>query len=591
MDARRRARQKIDIFLNLPTAICREPLCCYLHAKESRTMPWDQKAFDGQLIELAIRRHQAGQLEDALANCRQVLSHQPHHPVALHLSGLISRQIGRLDASVELIRRAATGDKSDPHFHNDLADALRNRRRYDEAFAACQEALRIKPDYPEAYVTLGNILADQGQFDGAISAAREAIRLRPNYAVAHNNLGIALHLKGEFNEAIAAGRKAIQLDPGFADFHNNLGRALQDNGQFEEAIAQRREAIRRRPDFADAHNDLGNALRDTGHSEESITALRQCIQLQPEYALAHWNLALSLLVRGELIQGWREFEWRWRWDGFSSPRRNFPQPLWTGEDLTGKTILLYAEQGMGDSIQFIRYVPQVAKRGGKIILECQAPLKRLFAQIPSIQAIVAGDDPLPHFDLQCPLLTLPHIFRTDLNSIPGPAKYLKADRTQSAAWKRRVTEEKRRRRIGLAWAGSSAHKKDRNRSIDLAQFAPLAAITGSAFFNLQLGEPGKQTPPPGLQLIDHTAELVDFADTAALMDNLDLVITVDTAVAHLAGAMGKPVWVLLPFAPDWRWLLDREDSPWYPTMRLFRQPAIGDWKTVISRVAAALDEK
>jgi len=553
-------------------------------------MTWDDQAFDAQLLELAIRRHQAGQLEEAMANCRQILSHQPGNAAALHLVGIIARQIGRLDASVELIRRAAAGKAADPHFQNDLADALRNKRQYDEALAVCRQALRIKPDFPEAYITLGNVLADQGQLEGAIAAAREAQRLRPEYALAFNNLGVYLHSKGKLEESIAAARQAIRLDRGFPEFHNNLGRALQDQGHLEEAIAARREAIRLKPDYAEAHNDLGNALRDIGQPEESIAALRRSVQLMPDYALAHWNLALSLLLQGDFVQGWREYEWRWRWDGFSSPCRNFSEPLWNGEKLNGKTILLYAEQGMGDAIQFARYIPRVARRVGRVVVECQPPLKRLLSRIPSVQTVVTEGEPLPPFDVQCPLLSLPLAFRTDLNSIPAPVRYLKPDRKQSAMWKKRLAAEKPGRRIGLAWAGSATHKKDRTRSVELSQLAPLAAIPGNTFFSLQTGEAGKQVPPAEMALHDFTAELNDFADTAALLDCLDLVITVDTAVAHLAGAMGKPVWVLVSYAPDWRWLLHREDSPWYPTMRLFRQTSIGDWANVIQRVADSLAE-
>ena len=553
-------------------------------------MSWDDQAFDAQLLELAIRRHQAGQLEEAMANCRQILSHQPRHPAALHLVGIIARQIGRLDGSIELIRRAAAGNAADPYFHNDLADALRNKRQFDEAFVVCREALRIKPDFPEAYITLGNVLADQGQFDGAIAAAGEALRLRPDYALAFNNLGVYLHSKGQLEESIATARQAIRLDRGFPEFHNNLGRALQDQGKLEEAIAERREAIRLKPDYAEAHNDLGNALRDIGQPDESIAALRRSVQLMPDYALAHWNLALSLLLQGDFIQGWREYEWRWRWNGFSSPCRNFAQPLWNGEELNGKTILLYAEQGMGDAIQFARYIPRVARRGGRIVVECQPPLKRLLSRIPSVEAVVTEGEPLPPFDVQCPLLSLPLAFRTDLNSIPASVPYLKPDRKQSAKWKSRLAAESPHRRIGLVWAGSSMHKKDRTRSVELSQLAPLAAIPGNSFFSLQMGEAAKQVPPVEMALQDFTAELNDFADTAALLDNLDLVVTVDTAVAHLAGAMGKPVWVLVSYAPDWRWLLQREDSPWYPTMRLFRQTSIGDWANVIRRVADSLAE-
>jgi len=529
-------------------------------------------------------------LEEAMANCRQILSHQPRHPAALHLVGIIARQIGQLDGYIELIRRAAAGNAADPYFHNDLADALRNKRQFDEAFVVCREALRIKPDFPEAYITLGNVLADQGQFDGAIAAAGEALRLRPDYALAFNNLGVYLHSKGQLEESIATARQAIRLDRGFPEFHNNLGRALQDQGKLEEAIAERREAIRLKPDYAEAHNDLGNALRDIGQPDESIAALRRSVQLMPDYALGHWNLALSLLLQGDFIQGWREYEWRWRWDGFSSPCRNFSQPLWNGEKLNGKTILLYAEQGMGDAIQFARYIPRVARRVGCVVVECQPPLKRLLSRIPSVQTVVTEGEPLPPFDVQCPLLSLPLAFRTDLNSIPASVPYLKPDRKQSAMWKKRLAAKYPHRRIGLAWAGSAMHKKDRTRSLELSKLVPLAAIPGTSFFSLQTGEAGKQVPPAEMTLHDFTAELNDFADTAALLNNLDLVITVDTAVAHLAGAMGKPVWVLVSYAPDWRWLLHREDSPWYPTMRLFRQTSIGDWANVIQRVANSLAE-
>jgi len=556
-------------------------------------MPWDPQAFDDQLLESAIRHHQSGHLEEAMANCRQVLSRQPNHPAALHLVGLIARQIGRLDASVEIIRRSVTGNTADPHFFNDLADALRTKRQYEEAFAACQQALRIKPDFPEIYITLGNVLADQGQHDAAITAAREALRLRPNYALALNNLGVYLHNKGETQEAIAAARQAIQLDPGFPEFHNNLGRALQDNDQWDESIAARRDAIRLKPDFAEAYNDLGNALRDNGQVEESIAALHRAIQLWPDYALAHWNLSLSLLLQGDFTQGWREYEWRWKWDGFTSAKRNFPQPLWTGEPLHGKTILLYAEQGLGDAIQFARFAPMVAHRGGRVIVECQPTLQHLFSTLHSVQTVIPEGQPLPPFDVQCPFMSLPLAFQTDLKSVPATIPYLKPDRKKSAKWKQRVIADSairgdQLRRIGLVWAGSTKHKKDQARSLKLSDFAPLANIPGTIFFSLQKGEAAKQTPPPEMNLHDYTEELTDFADTAALLDQLDLIITVDTSVAHLAGAMGKPVWILTSFAPDWRWLRNREDSPWYPTMRIFRQAKRDDWTAVIEQVAKAL---
>ena len=553
-------------------------------------MALDSQTFDSDLLELAIRHHQAGRLEEAMANCRQVLFRQPRHAAALHLVGLIARQIGRLDASIELLRRAAAGNRDDPYFHNHLADALRNRGQYDEAFTECQEALRIRPDFPEAYVTLGNVLADQGQYDGAIAAAREALRLRPNYAVAHNNLGIALHNKGLLEESIAQARQAVRLEPHSAEFRNNLGRVLQDNGDIDEAIAERREAIRLKPDFAEAYNDLGNALRDHGGVDESISLLQRSIQLRPDYALAHWNLSLSYLLRGDFAAGWREYEWRWRWDNFTSPKRNFSQPLWSGEPLEGKTILLHAEQGLGDAIQFVRYVPMVAKRGGKILLECQPALVRLFSRIGSVQQVIARDEPLPAFDVHSPLMSLPLAFPAEINSIPAKIPYLKAAPKDAASWKKRLASDGAGRRVGLVWAGSSEHRGDRTRSIHLSDFAALAGIDGNIYYSLQKGDAADQSPPPGLPLRDFTADLNDFCDTAAMLENLDLVISVDTAVAHLAGAMGKAVWVLVSSAPDWRWLREGEETPWYPTMRIFRQKSRGDWGEVMGRVAERLNQ-
>jgi Flp pilus assembly protein TadD len=516
-----------------------------------------------QSFDLALQHHQAGRLQEAERLYRQVLAQQPEHLDALNNLGVLAHHVGRNDLAVGLIRRAI--------------------------------ALRL--DYPEAHSNLGSILADKGQLDEAIAACRVAIALRPDYAEAHSNLANALRDKGRLDEAIAAYGQAIVLKPDFAEAHNKLGGALNEKGQVDEAIAAYHQAIALNHNFPEAHSNLGNALRNKGQFQEAVAAYRQAIALRPDFAEAHYNLGSMLLAWGNFQPGWEEYEWRWKCKGFPSPARNFAQAQWDGCPLEARTLLLYAEQGLGDAIQFIRYLPLVAQRGGRIIIECQAELQRLFQTMAGICQVVAFGQPLPAFDLHCPLLSLPRVFGTNLANIPHIVPYLSPDPALVDAWSRTLGSPDGRLRVGLAWAGSPRFKGDRTRSLNLQQLAPLAAAAearptarGVKFYSLQKDAAGEQAknPPVGLELVDLGPKLNDFADTAAVMSLMDLIITTDTSVPHLAGALARPVWVMLQFMPDWRWLWDRDDSPWYPTMRLFRQPRIGDWDSVIARVVEAL---
>ncbi len=409
---------------------------------------------------------------------------------------------------------------------------------------------------------------------------------------AFNNRGIALRDLGQLDEAIACLREAITLDPNAPEPHNNLGLALQGKGQLDEAIVAFRRAIALNPNLAEVHNNLGIALADKGQLDGAIAAHRQAIALKPNLAKAHYNLGIALLTRGDLQLGWEEYEWRWKCEGVPLLLRNYSQPQWDGGPLEGRTILLHAEQGIGDAIKFVRYVPLVAQRGGRIIIVCFAELERLFrAMHGGWQVLVpAPGQPLPAFDLHAPLLSLPRVLATTLSNIPRVVPYLQADAEEVKKWQRRLAGYPPSLNVGLVWAGRPTQRNDRNRSVKLARLAPLGRVAGVRFFSLQKGEAAAEAkaPPPGMELVDWTQELKDFADTAALIANLDLVISVDTAVAHLTGAMGKPIWTLLSFVPGWHWLLEREDSPWYPSMRLFRQPSRGDWDTVIMRLAEAL---
>jgi tetratricopeptide (TPR) repeat protein len=543
-----------------------------------------------EAFESGVQHHQAGRLQEAEQLYRQILARQPDHAGALHYLGLIAQRAGRGDIAVDLIRRAIVLWPNYAEAHSNLGNILMDNGRLDEAVAAYHKAIALSPRFPKAFYNLGNALVSRGQLDEAIAAYRQAIALRLNHAVAHSNLGNALKDRGQLHEAIASYRLAIAMQPDYPEAHSNLGNALQNNGQLDEAIAAHRRAVALNPELSGAHSNLGSALKDAGQLEAAIAAYRQAIILKSDFAEAHFNLALSLLLQGDFRSGWAEHEWRWKCKGVQSTFSHFSQPQWDGSDLTNRTILLHVEQGLGDAIQFVRYLPLVAERGAKVIFRCNPELRRLLEGNGGVATWLAPGEPAPPFDLHCPLLSLSRAFGTTLESIPARIPYVFADPKLSEFRRTELAAHSPALKAALVWAGSPTHKNDRNRSMKLADLVPLMHLPGVRCFSLQKGEAAAQatTLPEGIELIDWTSELTDFADTAALIANLDVVISVDTAVAHLAGAMGKPVWLMLPFAADWRWLTNRNDSPWYPTMRLFRQPAWGDWKSVVAEIARAL---
>jgi tetratricopeptide (TPR) repeat protein len=507
-----------------------------------------------EFLAAGLKHQQAGRLAEA-ENCYQrVLAAQPDHADALHLLGIVAHQARRHDLAVELIGQAIKRDGQNPIYLSNL----------------------------------GVVLKDQGRVDEATTAYRHAIRLKPDYAEAYSNLGYALWEEGKVDEAVAACRQAIRFNPGLAEAHSNLGIALKTLGRLDEAVAECRQAIRTRPDFADAHANLGIALKDQGKLDEAVAACRQALRIKPDFGDAHWNEALLSLLTGDFELGWPKSEWRWKSASSGLSMRNFAQPLWLGaETLDGKTILLHSEQGLGDTIQFCRYVPLVAARGARVILEVQEPLRQLMSGLAGVSQCISKGEPLPHFDLHCPLLSLPLAFETRLDSIPSAIPYLSVP-AHELDWEARLGPRDRPR-IGLVWSGNPRHRDDRHRSIELNALSPLfdfAATFVSLQKDLRAGD--EAVLQERSHILNLGSSLVTFAHTAALISHLDLVISVDTSVAHLAGALGRPVWVLLPFVPDWRWLLDREDSPWYPTARLFRQNHAREWHGVVHRVRSAL---
>jgi tetratricopeptide (TPR) repeat protein len=542
--------------------------------------------------------------------------------------GIALARQGQREQAAECFQAAVRSQPDFAHAHNNLANVLKEMGRREEALSAYQQAVRLKGDFAEAHNNLGNLQREMGQLDDAVANCRQALRLKPDLADAHNNLGAAYAARREWDEAVACYRQALALRGGYAEAENNLGGALQELGRYDEAVAHFREALRLRPEFAEAHGglamalvrldeldaaeatcrealrlkpdlatahlSLGFILSEQGRREAALACCQRALDLQPDLADARKNRSLIWLLEGKLTEGWAEYEWRWKCPEL--PERPFGQPLWDGSPLAGQTLLLHAEQGLGDTLQFIRYAPLAAERGARVVVACQRPLLPLLSRMPGVSGWVAQGDPLPPFDLHAPLMSLPRIFGTTLENVPAAAPYLAADAALVERWRGELAVIDGFR-IGIAWQGSRNYRRDRYRSVPLEQFAPLAEVPGVRLISLQKGYGAEQVAALGgrFEVID-LADRLDaaggaFMDTAAVMTLVDLVITSDTAVPHLAGALGVPVWVALSSNPDWRWLLDREDSPWYPTMRLFRQTQRGEWSEVFDRMAGALAER
>ncbi|MGA2229872.1 MAG: tetratricopeptide repeat protein [Tepidisphaeraceae bacterium] len=541
-------------------------------------------------MNLGVALHKLTRLDDAIAAYRTALGLHWNNPKALTNLAEALRTQGKLDEAVAAAKQALVLSPRQPEGHQSLGLALLDKGQFEQALTAFKQAVFLRPDSPDAHLNLGGALFHLGRYDEAASAFKRSVSLRPADAKAHNSLGGALLKADHFEEAVAFLQRAIELEPNLPEAHANLGAALMRLGRRDEAAEALTRALSLRPDYAEAHNNLGVLRYQSGDLEAAAEEYQSALKLRPDYAMAHWNLGVILMLRGDFEQGWSELEWGSQWQA-NPRRRELTQPLWDGSDLAGRRLLIHAEQGFGDAIQFIRYLPRVCQAGGKVIVAVQKELHRLFASLVQVEKWIAPNEPLPSHDVRCPLMSLPHIFKTNLSNIPADIPYLRAEESLAAPWRNRMANIAGRK-IGLAWAGRPKDTNDLDRSLNLSQLASLAQVPGITFFSLQKGEAALQAanPPRGMNLVDWTADLHDFADTAALIANLELVIAVDTVVAHLAGAMGKPVWLLLQHTPDWRWMLARTDSPWYPTMRLFRQQQRGDWKGPIGQIVEAIAE-
>ena len=507
------------------------------------------------LVELGLIHHRQGRLQDAERLYHATLQSNSSIFEALHMLGILRSQQGR----------------------------------WDEAAGLLTDAVSQNPASAQAHSDLGNALNETGQHDEAIASYSTAIALRPDFAEAHNNLGIALNTVERHEQAIASCRRALAIDAELAEAHYNIGNALYALDRHEEAIASFRRALEIKPDDVEVHNNLGLALNDLNRQGEAIALFDRALALKPDFADAHWNRGLALLTLGDFKNGWEEYEWRWR-TKVTAPMQDFPRPLWLGEtDPRGKTVLLHADQGFGDTIQFARYAPMLAAKGARVVLQVFAPVKELLSGLEGVERVVARGEPLQDFDCHCPLSSLPRAFGTRLENIPAGIPYLRASADRIAKWQT-LLNPAAGVRVGLTWSGNRGSRRHRLRSISLARLLPLLSAPGVRFVSLQKDMPDEDARTlAGLPQVTHIGDrLADFADTAAAVSLLDLVISIDTSVAHLAGAMGKPVWLMLLLTQDWRWLLEREDSPWYPSARLFRQTSVGDWDSVIERVRTEL---
>jgi len=459
-----------------------------------------------------------------------------------------------------------------------------------EAEAIYQQVLKYEPKNADALHLLGVLAHQDRDYEKAIELISRAIAVAPNNVDFHCNLALAQEAVNQPSAALTSWRRALQLRPNEPKAIAGLASALLAAGDVHEAESLVSKLLPLNPQSPQLYLQAFNIKLAQGNYEQAIAAAREGVARFPQSAELHFAHGIALLTTGDFTAGWDEYEWRRRIPFPGLPIKEVPMPCWDGRDLSDQRILLHTEQGFGDALQFIRYLPEVTRRCRRVIVAAYSEVLPVFGNLQGVEELVSANDLWPEFDVHCPLMSLPRVLKTTLQNIPTPIPYLTPDPTRKRAWELRLTEFSNQRKIGLVWAGKKIHPNDRNRSMSLAAFAPLAAISGVEFFSLQKGPPSDQTKTCPFKVTDWTGELNDLADTAALLANLDLLITVDTAVAHLAGAMGKPVWVLLPFVPDWRWLLDREDSPWYPTMRLFRQPRAGDWDLPMIRIVEALKQ-
>jgi len=543
----------------------------------------------------ALRHHQAGRLTEADQIYRQILAIDADHADSLHLLGMIAYQGGRHELAVEMIRQAIAINGEQAPYHSNLGTVLQAQGELDEAAACYERALALQPAIAAIHTNLGNVLQAQGKLEEAVACQERALALKPDCDAVLYNLGNALQAQDKLDDAVACYRRAVALKPDCAAVFYNLGNALLAQDNLDEAVACYEQALAIKPDHAEAHHNLGCVFFALGNPDEALVRHRRALAIQPDYAQARFSESLAQLCKGDFAAGWRNYESRWQTKEHDTPMRAYPQPFWTGEKLTSGRLLIWGEQGVGDEIMFAGLIPDVIRTGNRCVLDCDARLKPLFGRsFPGLEVVSGtdpGNDPELEIAAHLPCGGLPGLFRTTSSAFAATTSpYLVADPAERERLRARYADG--RRLVGLAWY-TKDRKTGRRRSIDLSLLAPLFARSDIRWVSLQYGDHNaleNQATAAGARiLIDHSVDQFSDVDLfAAQIAAMDLVVTIDNSTAHLAGALGVPTWLLLPFAPDWRWLQAGEISPWYPTMRLVRQPKPGGWQSVAQRVHSTL---
>lgn len=530
-----------------------------------------------------------GRIPEAIACLEQGEKRLPRVAEIPFHKGTLLSEVGRYTEAIDAFEASIERQGTNPAVFYNLGNAFLQMERFEEAQKAYRTAVALKPDYARAYYNLGKACRELKQDEEAVVAFGHAVRIDPSYAKAYYNRGNALQALKRHAEAVADYDRCLSIKPEDDVAWMNKGTALLAQKQYESAIDAFDQAIDANPDVAAYHNNKGNAFLGLHQTTKAVAAYEAAIHKDPLEKDAHFNQAICLLLMGNLARGFEKYEWRWATEDMAKMAPKFTQPAWRGgESVNGKRVLLYCEQGFGDTIQFVRYARMVSELGAHVILVVQSPLLELMKRLDGSGELLADGSPLPPFDFHCPLLSLPHAFQTTLETVPASPAYIGTDAEKVAAWARKLGEPSRPR-VGLVFSGRPEHKNDENRSLSLAVLLK-ALPSGPEYICLQ-----KDIRPADAQhmqgrsdIREFSGDLKDFSDTAALIEHMDLVVSVDTSVAHLAAAMGKPTWILLPYVPDWRWLLDRQDSPWYPSVTLFRQQSVGDWSQPLQEVRRAL---
>lgn len=564
----------------------------YEEAEEGfRTVLQQQRGNADAWNMLGIVLHRRGQTEAAVQALETAIDMAPRAPEALCNLGNLYKDVGDSATAKRYYRRALALAPDHLPVHTNLAACLADDAEFESAESHARRAIEIDVASIDAWSALTGVLGRRGDFERAIQVFEDGMKSFSDNADWHLQFGCIYAQAKRFERAIVELRHALRLRPGFVEAMNNLGHALFEIGWLDEAVDVLLSAIERKPDMKELHINLANVWTAMRRHEDALASFRHALALDPSNASAHFVMGMVLLVEGDFDNGWREYAWRWRTQEYGGRLGKLSMPMWHGEAVTsGDTLLVHAEQGHGDTLQFVRYLPLIRQGWKRVVFECQPSLSRLLKSADGFDQLIARGEAIPHADFHVPLLDLPGILETKLDSIPACVPYLRADAEMSKYWRERLDALGAGVRLGVAWAGNPGHANDRNRSMRLEQLEPLLMQEGVRWISLQKGDRAGEIRalPEAMQFIDWTDELNDFADTAALIQNLDLVIAVDTSVVHLAGALGKPAWVMIPHAPDWRWLLERSDSPWYPTLRLFRQSKRGEWEAVVSTVLQAL---